>query len=228
LQTKVVGDVIGDDRFLNDNHEPVWGFWRRAVWQQKRLPKKLEICGATSQIHFSSMEVLRKVYSDLDTAYLAPPARGPEASVDTGGGKTILYKLKTGCQWRQLPLKQFFFLPTWPLSLGGVYYHFRGRRTALGSTGWLHAAGVHRPRLDLSSIQLDGSHTRTRSSGRLSAIKAQARTTNLLFWPIIPAGCQRTPQAKGNHHDYLTSKKYLRQLCTLLEEAHIPPGRDYF
>ena len=34
----------------------------------------------------------------------------------------ILYRLKTGCQWRQLPVKQFFSnkILTWQ----GVYYHF--------------------------------------------------------------------------------------------------------
>lgn len=34
----------------------------------------------------------------------------------------ILYRLKTGCQWRHLPVKQFFSnkILTWQ----GVYYHF--------------------------------------------------------------------------------------------------------
>ena len=36
----------------------------------------------------------------------------------------ILYRLKTGCQWRQLPVKQFFSneVLTWQ----GVYYHRTG------------------------------------------------------------------------------------------------------
>ncbi|MET4104673.1 transposase, partial [Hymenobacter sp. UYP22] len=34
----------------------------------------------------------------------------------------ILYKLKTGCQWRFLPVQQL--LPQRPLSWQGVFYHF--------------------------------------------------------------------------------------------------------
>jgi transposase len=36
--------------------------------------------------------------------------------------RLILYWLKTDCQWRLLPLKQFF--TTESLSWQGVYYHF--------------------------------------------------------------------------------------------------------
>ena len=34
----------------------------------------------------------------------------------------ILYRLKTGCQWRQLPVKQVFTKKV--LTWQGVYYHF--------------------------------------------------------------------------------------------------------
>jgi hypothetical protein len=36
--------------------------------------------------------------------------------------KAILYRLKTGCQWRQIPLKQFFRTK---YSWNSVYSHYR-------------------------------------------------------------------------------------------------------
>lgn len=35
--------------------------------------------------------------------------------------KAILHKLKTGCQWRELPMKQFFRTS---YKYGAVYHHF--------------------------------------------------------------------------------------------------------
>lgn len=50
--------------------------------------------------------------------------RGKECTIDLLKDivSAILYRLKTGCQWRQLPVKQFFSheILTWQ----GVYYHF--------------------------------------------------------------------------------------------------------
>nr|WP_240337104.1 transposase [Rufibacter sp. SYSU D00308] len=34
----------------------------------------------------------------------------------------ILYRLKTGCQWRELPTREFFGIV--PMSWQGVYHHF--------------------------------------------------------------------------------------------------------
>ena len=55
------------------------------------------------------MEVLRK---DIIRTWIVPHLSigtcGPDPSADLlEVVETILYKLKTGCQWRQLPLKQF-------------------------------------------------------------------------------------------------------------------------
>ncbi len=35
----------------------------------------------------------------------------------------ILYRLKTGCQWRELPIKQFFLEKKY--SWQSVYFHFQ-------------------------------------------------------------------------------------------------------
>lgn len=36
--------------------------------------------------------------------------------------KAIFYRLKTGCQWRELPVKQF--ITRQPTTWNAIYYHF--------------------------------------------------------------------------------------------------------
>jgi transposase len=64
----------------------------------------------------------------------------------------ILYRLKTGCQWRMLPLKQFF--TTRMLTWQGVYYHFnQWVKDGSWTKVWIAILSSHKDTLDLSSIQ---------------------------------------------------------------------------
>lgn len=85
--------------------------------------------------------------------------------------EAILYRLKTGCQWRQLPMKQFF-RPKYKWQ--SVYYHFQ-KWCKYGSWElvWKMVLEKHKNILDLSSIQLDGSHTPSKRGGRRSHIRAE-------------------------------------------------------
>ena len=173
----------------------------------------------------SLMEVLTK---DIITRWILPhlPARSggrrcaaaPEEVVGA-----ICYKLKTGCQWRWLPVQALFTGP--PLSWQGVYYHFQ----AWGKQGawkqlWLMCLRLHRRALDLSSVQLDGSHTLAKNGGAAIGYQGRkaARTTNALFLadnaglPLAMA----TPQA-GNRHDTFELDRVFAELCELLEAADL-------
>lgn len=77
----------------------------------------------------------------------------------------ILYKLKTGCQWRQLPTKAFF--EDYKLSWQGVYYHFR-KWVQDGSIRkvWVALLKEHCLLLDLSCVQIDGSQTICKNGGQ--------------------------------------------------------------
>ena len=96
------------------------------------------------------MEVLRK---DIIRTWLLPHlcigSRGPQLKVDRlEVVETILYKLKTGCQWRQLPVKQFFTGET--LTWSGVYHHFNEwRKDGSWKKLWLRVLQLHRRLLDL-------------------------------------------------------------------------------
>ena len=71
--------------------------------------------------------------------------------------EAILYRLKTGCQWRQLSMKQFFRVKyKWQ----AVYYHFqKWCKDGSWQRIWQMLLSKYKYLLDMSSIQLDGTHT---------------------------------------------------------------------
>ncbi len=171
------------------------------------------------------MEVLPK---DIITTWILPHlpfsshgrrrAAQPEEVV-----AAILYKLKTGCQWRWLPVREL--LPTHPLTWQGVYYYFNEwRKQGAWKQLWLSVLRLHHAALDLSSVQLDGSHTPAKNGGAAVGYQGRkaARTTNALFLadntgqPLAVA----TPQA-GNHHDTFALEHVFAELCELLEQAQL-------
>lgn len=171
------------------------------------------------------MEVLGKdIIRTWILPHLSVGTRGCTCSVDLLEViEAILYKLKSGCQWRQLPVKQFFTNAV--LTWSGVYYHFNEwRKDGSWKKLWVKLLQLHRRRLHLSSIQLDGSHTLAKNGGAAIGYQGRkaARTTNLLFLADSrgqPLACAR-PQA-GNHHDLFDIETSFGELCALLEEAQI-------
>ena len=70
----------------------------------------------------------------------------------------ILYKLKTGCQWEYLPVKELFSGKV--LKYGAVFHHYnKWSKKGEWKSLWLQLLDKHRSELDMSSVDLDGSHT---------------------------------------------------------------------
>lgn len=169
------------------------------------------------------MEVLSK---DIIVTWLLPylpfPTTGRRRRVDPAEVVgAILYKLKTGCQWRWLPVAALFSGE--PLTWQGVYYHFHTwSKQGAWKRLWVHLLRLHRRLLDLSSIQLDGSHTPAKNGGTAVGYQGRkaARTTNALFvadnqgQPLAMS----TPQA-GQHHDTFQLREVFAELCAVLQEA---------
>lgn len=137
--------------------------------------------------------------------------------------QAIFYRLKTGCQWRMLPLRALFGDSS--LTWQGVYYHhYKWVRDGSWQRIWIELLKAHPDKLDLSSMQLDGSHTPCKKQGEHIGYQGRksARTTNALFLvdntgqPLAMA----TPQA-GNHHDVFEIEALFEQMCALLKEAGI-------
>ncbi len=135
----------------------------------------------------------------------------------------ILYRLKTGCQWRELPTREFFNGAS--LSWQGVYHHFR-KWTVDGSLKkvWVGLLKSRRRLLDLSCVQLDGSQTLCKNGGEHVGYQARkaARTCNSLFLSDskgLLLAC--SGPVSGAHHDLFEIEQVFKELCGLLEEAGI-------
>ncbi|QIP17145.1 transposase [Spirosoma aureum] len=171
------------------------------------------------------MEGLDKVTSEKwILPYLSLGQRGKDIKVEMSTLiDAILHKLKTGCQWRQLPVKPFFDDQT--LTWQGVYYHFNEwRKDGSWKRVWLNVLRLNKRFLDLSSLQLDGWHTPAKKGGQAVGYQGRkaAKTTTSLFLADntgLMLACA-TPQA-GNHHDLFEIQKLFEELCLLLESANI-------
>jgi len=172
------------------------------------------------------MEVISKsMIERWIVPYLSVGKRGAKAGVAISDiVQTILHRLKTGVQWRFLPVKAFFQSGT--ITYNGVYYHFsKWVKDGSFKKAWTAILKAHKALLDLSSMQLDGSHTPAKGGGQNIGYQGRkaAKTTNALFFvdkqgqPVAMA----TPQS-GNHHDLYEIKTLFEQMCQLLEDAGVP------
>ena len=135
----------------------------------------------------------------------------------------IFHRLKTGCQWRELPTKQFFTDKV--LHWNSVFYYYnKWSKADCWKKIWVNLLAQNRKHLDLSSVEFDGSHTPAKNGG--DAVGYQGRkacnTTNALFLSdnqgVMLA--MSTPQA-GQHHDLFEIQRLFEEICTLLKEAGI-------
>lgn len=135
----------------------------------------------------------------------------------------ILHRLKTGCQWRELPTKQFF--TTKILVWESVYYYFnKWSKSGCWQKIWSNILNKNLKHLDLSSVEFDGSHTPAKNGG--DAVGYQGRkscnTTNALFISDnqgVILGMS-TPQ-EGHHHDLFEIQTLFKEICEPLKKAGI-------
>ncbi len=158
-------------------------------------------------------------------AYLPSPNRGfPPTVPMVEIVNAILYKLKAGVHWRLLPVRALFSDKA--LCWQSVYYHYR--KWCLSGTWkdcWIKFLGDHKCDLDLSSVDLDGSHTPAKRGG--DAVEYQGRkkasTTNSLYLTDrqgLPLAMSE-PVA-GNHNDLYDIEVQFEAVTATLEQANIP------
>jgi len=115
---------------------------------------------------------------------------------------SILYRLKTGYQWIQLPVKEFFKIK---YSWQSVYYNFQTwSKNGSWEQVWRNILEQHKSLLDMSSIQLDGTHTPAKRGGKSVAYQGikKCKTTNALILTDsqgILLAC--SDPIAGNHND---------------------------
>lgn len=134
----------------------------------------------------------------------------------------ILYRLKTGCQWRELPIKQYL---DEPYSWKSVFHHFnKWSKDGSWRSVWLHQLRYYRCLLQLRSAQLDGTHTPCKRGGQAIGYQGRksCKTTNMLCISdergvIIAA----TDPISGNHYDTFNMVDSFEQLVKMLEELEL-------
>lgn len=135
----------------------------------------------------------------------------------------VLYKMKSGVQWELLPVGALFSERV--LSWQSVYHHYR--KWCLDGTFltcWVAILERHRDRLDLSSVDLDGSHTPAVRGGEAVDYQGRKRrkTTNALYLTDrqgLPLAMSE-PMA-GNHNDLFDIEVQFEVVTATLDRAEI-------
>lgn len=135
----------------------------------------------------------------------------------------ILKRMKTGCQWRELSIKEYFSteVPCWQT----VYYYFhKWSKDGSFKRAWINLLSSNKRSLDLSSVQLDGSHTPAKRGGEAVGYQGRkaARTTNSLYLSdnsgqMLAVG---TPQS-GQHNDLYDIETIFKEMLEIMEGAGI-------
>ena len=145
----------------------------------------------------------------------------------------ILYRLHTGCQWDQLPRDPD---PNDPeareISWQAVYYHFRkwSRDGSLEKV-WQASILTIEDDLNLSELNLDGTHVIAKKGGESVAYQGRkrAKTTNIL--PITDGQgyiVASTALIAGNHHDAYNLKDHLQTAFKRLKRLGLDIRGAYF
>lgn len=145
----------------------------------------------------------------------------------------VLYLLHTGCQWRQLPIDPDPLDPDRKeISWDAVYYHFRkwSRDGSLKQV-WQSSIQTLQPWLDLTELNLDGTHTLAKKGGESVAYQGRkkAKTSNIL--PVMDkqgAVVASTEIVAGNHNDAFELKINLQQACKDMKQLGLAIKGAYF
>ena len=135
----------------------------------------------------------------------------------------ILYKLKSGCQWRLLPIGHLFSGegPSW----NAVFHHYRKWcKKEEWQKIYSRILNRDKSKLDLSISHIDGSHTPVYRGGEKSEYQGRKKrcTTNALFFSDnqgIPLAMSE-PQS-GNHADLYEIEERIDEIVCQLLDAEI-------
>lgn len=156
--------------------------------------------------------------------HLPRPSRGFGPTVPLSEiVNAILYKLKSGVHWCLLPVGALFSDKV--LCWQSVYYHYR--KWCLSGAWkhcWIRFLDAHKGSLDLSSVDLDGSHTPAIRGGEQVEYQGRKkrRTTNVLYLTDrqgLPLAMSE-PVA-GNHNDLFDIEVQFEEITATLEQADI-------
>ena len=145
----------------------------------------------------------------------------------------LLYFPYTGCQWKMLPIDKDVDNPEKPeISWQSIYHHFR-KWCSDGSLKkvWDHSIENIELFLDLSELNMDGTHTIAKKGGE--SVKYQgrkkAKTTNIL--PVLDKNgypVASTDIIAGNRNDAYELDNNLRAIFKDMKQRKLPISGSYF
>lgn len=135
----------------------------------------------------------------------------------------ILYKLKTGVQWHLLPVNHLFSDEALHYKTVFGYYR-KWSKDDVWKSCWIEVLKKNKAKLDLSSGDLDGSHTTALRGGEEVGYQGRKKrkTTNALYL----TDRQGLPLAmsvpiSGNHNDLYDIEVHFEEVTATLEQADI-------
>jgi len=173
------------------------------------------------------MEILEKsTIEEYMIPHLSKRKRGPKPKITVYQlVMIVLYRLKTGCQWRCIPIKEF--TEGIEVKWSTVYKHFR-KWSLDGSWQrmWTELLKYNHAYLDLSCVQLDGSQTIVKRGGEAVSYQGRkaSKTTNSLFLADNTGQMLAisTPKA-GSHHDLFEIDQSIQEILDQLRAAAVNP-----
>lgn len=170
------------------------------------------------------LKLSKKSINQKLVPHLSKGKRGPKCKVGLWRiVRAILKRLKTGMQWRELPMRELFGRHT--ISWKTVFYYFsKWSKDGSWYRLWTALLEISKSILDMSSVSLDGSHTRVKRGGEAVGYQGRkkAKTTNMLFLTDkqgIPLACG-DPVA-GNHNDLFEIEKSMSKIIKTLVDSQI-------
>lgn len=172
----------------------------------------------------SFINLSKKVLNQHLTIHIVRPSRGPSCRVGYWRIlRAILYRLRTGCSWCDLPMKSLFGRKKF--SYKSVYYYFN-KWSKDGSLENIHRQLIaqNQAKLNLNVVSIDGTHTRCSKDCIASAYqgKKKGNTTNTLMLtdksgvPIVLC-----PPRQGNHHDVYRIKETVLNFVLGLKQRNL-------
>jgi transposase len=145
----------------------------------------------------------------------------------------ILYRYHTGCQWDKVPIDKCADDPTRPeISHDAVAYHHRKwSRDGSWERVWLGSISTIADDLDLSHLNLDGSHAIAKKGGEAVGYQRRkpAPTTNILpFTDRHGFVVGSTELVAGNHNDAFNLKSNLQTVFKQMNELGLDLNGAYF
>jgi len=135
----------------------------------------------------------------------------------------ILYKLKTGVQWEYLPVESLFCNEK--LHYKTVFGHYRKWCLQdVWKSCWIQTLKNNKSNIDLSSGDLDGSHTTALKGGQQVGYQGRKKrkTTNALYLTDrqgLPLAMSEP--VSGNHNDLFDIEVSFEEVLGTLEQAEI-------